>query len=71
MWFDVQDDWHKAHDIAQDIHSSVGSHIHGYLHWQEGDLWNADYWYRSAGLTRPSTSLEAEQEAIIQKLLDS
>lgn len=71
MWMAAHDDWEGAHEIAQDIDTSDGSRIHGYLHWVEGDLWNADYWYRRAGITRPNTSLEEEWHNITSELLQS
>lgn len=71
MWMAAHDDWEGAHNIAQYIETTDGSRIHGYLHWVEGDLWNADYWYRRAGMTRPDTSLEEEWYNITKHLLKS
>ncbi len=34
--------------------------IHGYLHRVEGDLGNAQYWYRRANKFMPDNSLEEE-----------
>ena len=34
--------------------------MHAYLHRKEGDLMNADYWYRRAGKRRPAASLVEE-----------
>ena len=42
-------DWDGAHQMVQ-VHSDRYSClIHGYLHWDEGDLGNSAYWYRRAG----------------------
>jgi hypothetical protein len=41
--------WTSAHDIAQDIHTALGSWTHALLHLMEGDQWNADYWFSRAG----------------------
>lgn len=71
MWMAAHDDWEGAHNIAQDIETTDGSRIHGYLHWVEGDLPNADYWYRQAGMTRPNISLEGEWHNITKHLLKS
>lgn len=71
MWYTAHDEWDEAHNIAQDIETKDGSRVHGYLHWLEGDLWNADYWYRRAGITRPDTSLDEEWHNITKELLGS
>lgn len=52
LWHAKQGHWDAAHDIAQDIHTRMGSWIHALLHVIEGDQWNADYWFAKAG--RPS-----------------
>ena len=43
--------------------------MHAYLHRVEGDLANADYWYRRAGTERPQESLQEEWDAIAAALL--
>lgn len=52
LWETKAGNWDAAHDIVNDIHTSMGSWIHAHLHLIEGDLGNAGYWYRKAG--RPS-----------------
>ena len=69
MWFARKGDWNRAHDIAQDIHTQEGSRVHAYLHRVEGDIWNADYWYRRANTTRPEISLDKEWEVITREYL--
>lgn len=69
MWYFFNGDWEGAHDIAQDNPSPMGARIHGLLHWQEGDRWNAEYWYRRAGAPFPGGSIEEEAGAILQSLL--
>ena len=49
LWHTKAGNWEEAHDIAQEIHSSVGSWIHALLHLIEGDIGNAGYWFRKAG----------------------
>ena len=68
MWWDAKGDWHRAHEIAQDIESETGSLVHAYLHRKEGDAGNAGYWYRRAGRPVCSGSLEQEWEAIVAEL---
>jgi hypothetical protein len=69
LWWDRKGDWDRAHSIAQDIPTVQGSAVHAHLHREEGDSWNADYWYRRAGRKRPETSLEAEWEALAREML--
>jgi hypothetical protein len=65
MWYAKKEDWVKSHDIAQNIDDKNGSLIHAFLHRQEGDLWNAEYWYRKAGKLMPDYSLDKEWDEII------
>jgi hypothetical protein len=53
MWLARAGQWEPAHEIAQEIKTPTGSWIHGFLHREEGDLANAGYWYRRAGMTIP------------------
>ncbi|MGL5020247.1 MAG: hypothetical protein ACRDBP_19075 [Luteolibacter sp.] len=61
MWLARSGQWEPAHKIAQDIDTPTGSWIHGFLHREEGDLGNAGYWYRRAGMTMP-TGVEIAEE---------
>lgn len=49
LWHTKAGNWDRAHDIAQDIPSAMGSRIHGLLHAIEGDFGNSGYWYHRAG----------------------
>ena len=69
LWWDRKGDWDQAHSIAQRIETVQGSAVHAYLHREEGVLWNADYWYRRAGRTRPETSLAEEWESLVYEML--
>ncbi|WP_426955430.1 hypothetical protein [Muricoccus radiodurans] len=68
MWHAQRGDWERAHEIAQAVETRDGAWVHGYLHRQEGDLANADYWYRRAGRRRSDLSLAAEWEDIVGAL---
>lgn len=61
LWHAKQCQWDAAHNIAQDIHTPLGSWIHALLHLIEGDQGNADYWFAKA--RKPS-----RQPAEIDKL---
>jgi hypothetical protein len=69
LWFDRKGDWDRAHQIAQGIPSPEGSWVHAYLHREEGDLWNARYWYQQAGRPESEGDLEAEWREIAEALL--
>lgn len=69
LWHAGRDEWDRAHDIAQDDPTPAGAWVHAYLHRVEGDLWNADYWYRRAGRERPRGTTEEEWGALAGVLL--
>ena len=70
LWYDAKGNWSKAHEIIQDKEDESGSWIHAYLHRKEGDIGNADYWYRKAGRERPNVNLEVEWQQIASALAD-
>jgi hypothetical protein len=69
LWYDAKGDWEKAHNIAQDAHTTEGSWVHAYLHRKEGDDSNAGYWYSRAGKKIPSATLSIEWEEMVNALL--
>lgn len=69
LWYDARGDWNKAHSIIQNVEDKTAAWIHAYLHRKEGDIGNADYWYRRAGKTRPAITLNDEWENIVRALL--
>ena len=70
MWFDSTGDWESSHNIAQDMHTKLGSWMHAYLHRKEGDKFNAGYWYRQAGEKYPTTTLEEELQELVEFILE-
>ena len=70
LWYDAKGDWTKAHEIIQDEEDKEGSWIHAYLHRKEGDVWNADYWYRRAGKLRPDLTLDEEWKQIAAAIIN-
>ena len=69
LWFERQGDWHRAHAEVEDDASPDACTVHGFLHHLEGDAGNAGYWYRRAGVPVASGSLDAERDALLQRLL--
>ena len=71
LWHIKKDHWHEAHDMVQEDAGLDAAWIHALLHKIEGDHWNAEYWYRQAGIKNPALSRDEEWEAIARKLLSS
>jgi len=69
LWYDAKGDWEASHNIAQDMHNSMGSWIHAYLHRKEGDDFNAGYWYCQAGRSFPIISLKEELQEMVEFVL--
>jgi len=70
LWWDAKDDWEKAHESAQQDEGSAGAWVHAYLHRKEGDLSNAQYWYRRAGRSQSQGSLQTEWNEIAASLTE-
>jgi hypothetical protein len=69
LWWAAKDDWDKAHKLVMDEGGKDCAWVHAYLHRVEGDLENADYWYRQAGKPAANGPLQAEWDAIATELL--
>ena len=69
LWFDAKGHWEKAHNIIDSIEEKNAYWVHAYLHRKEGDISNADYWYRRAGKKITSITLQKEWEEIVLQML--
>lgn len=69
LWHDARGEWNQAHQVAQDVHDAAGAWVHAYLHRKEGDLSNAQYWYRRAGKPSASGALTTEWDHIVAELV--
>ena len=49
IWHALRGEWDAAHELAQAQSDADGAWEHAWLHRIEGDLANADSWYRQAG----------------------
>lgn len=60
--------WARAHQICQDHEGTRDADlVHGLAHWIEGDLGNADDWYRRAGARR-SGDISSEWARLVAAL---
>ncbi|RCH55162.1 hypothetical protein DJ568_08210 [Mucilaginibacter hurinus] len=71
LWYDGKGDWDRAHAEVDQLSDRQAAWVHAYLHRKEGDIWNADYWYKQAGRQRPSVSLAQEWEQLVNYFLTS
>ena len=70
LWYDGKGNWQKAHAQVDHLDDPGSAWVHAYLHRKEGDIGNADYWYRKARQTRPNLSLDEEWEQLILHFLN-
>jgi hypothetical protein len=71
LWWDFKGNWDLAHAEVDQLPGKSAAKVHAYLHRKEGDDWNADYWYRRAGVSRPSVSLDDEWEDLLLDFLQT
>ncbi len=69
LWHEAKGDWDQAHRLAQTQKDAVGAWVHAYLHRVEGDLPNADHWYRRADKPPSSAPLKQEWDEIAGMIL--
>ena len=62
VWHGLRGDWDAAHELAQAQDDAEGAWVHAWVHRVEGDLGNADYWYRQA--KRPSRRDDTREEGL-------
>jgi hypothetical protein len=70
LWWTHNGGWDRAHQIVQDLDTVAAARVHAYLHRVEGDLENADYWYRRAGAMRTNQPLQVEWASLATQLLN-
>lgn len=72
LWHAKKGNWDTAHNIAQEIHTPLGSWIHALLHLIEGDIGNAGYWFHRAGKpARKISEIDSLWDEIAAKILAS
>lgn len=63
------DEWEKGHGICQ---TAEGVHdydwVHALSHWIEGDMGNANYWYRRINKERVGANVSDEWDHLVAEL---
>ena len=70
-WHGLRGEWDAAHEFAQAVEGADGAWVHAWLHRIEGDLGNADYWYRRAERAPCRDDTRTEGLAIARTLIAS
>jgi len=71
VWHGLRGEWDAAHELAQAQDGAEAAWVHAWLHRVEGDLGNADYWYRRAGRAARRDDTRAEGLEIARALVRS
>jgi hypothetical protein len=61
--------WAQAHEIVQKERSALAAWLHGIVHILEGDLDNAQGWYRRAGRAFPGAAAVTEEISAARRAL--
>ena len=69
LWLARVEGWEAAHDIVETLPEPAASWIHAMLHREEGDQWNAEYWYNRANQPVAQNQTYAQEWASIAKAL--
>ena len=69
LWHDAKGEWNIAHEIVQQVESVMAARIHAYLHREDGEDWNARYWYRRAESAFPKEmGLKEEWNSLLREI---
>ena len=71
VWHGLRGEWEAAHELAQAQDDAEGAWVHAWLHRVEGDLGNAQYWYRRARRPLRHDDTRTEGLEIAQALIQS
>jgi hypothetical protein len=69
--YGLRGEWQAAHELAQSQADANGAWVHAWLHRIEGDLANADYWYRRAHRPPRRDDTRTEGLAIARELIEA
>ncbi len=62
MHLALADDWHGAHELAQQYQDPLAYWLHAVLHKIEGDVANSHYWYAKTAGQRYEQYADATEE---------
>ena len=62
-------DLETSHKLIQPCKDELSCLIHAHIHRLEGDMDNADYWYRRSGIDRPECSTDEEFDGLYQRVM--
>ncbi|MBX2881145.1 MAG: hypothetical protein KTR32_14470, partial [Granulosicoccus sp.] len=63
--------WDESHALIQQYNDDFSNLIHAFLHRVEGDIANANYWYRQAGEENPGISTADELDDLFSRVQKS
>lgn len=63
--------WGESHQIVQQHADKLSCLIHAYLHRIDGDISNAKYWYKQAGVDMPNNTLDDELDRLYEMAKES
>ncbi|MBY0323377.1 MAG: hypothetical protein K2X72_31960 [Reyranella sp.] len=70
LWWLKHGDWDRAHKCVQGHEGEADCDwVHAHLHRQEGDMSNAQYWYRRAAKPVSGVPLQDEWSEIVASML--
>jgi len=70
LWWLKRGDWDRAHKCVQGHEGEADCDwVHAHVHRQEGDMSNAQYWYRRADKPVSGVSLQDEWSEIVTAML--
>lgn len=70
LWWLHRGELDRAHRLVQPLADAGAAAIHAHLHRLEGDLDNARYWYRRAGMAPfAGSSPEEEWRQLVQRFV--
>jgi hypothetical protein len=67
LWWLRRGEPGRAHQLVQALDDAGAAAIHAHVHRLEGDLDNAAYWYRRAGLPFCNDPVEAEWRQLAER----